>query len=353
MSETEVELPLDLYPGVDRVSDQVVLVMQDRPVIGLSTWLQNITIAATRNQMPLQLVTPKSTRLTFAARMRLFNITGSRWVVADGDETYDGMNGSRLEWDGQKFAPRAAPTEGAQAAEQVDWSPSYIDTTLDLRTHLLITVRVRHEPLEMTVVGGAAARLIEALTGEPPSGWGTAEPTTQPWKQEQLSDFCRGRMPTPSWLAVSGGRGSGTKPLGANIEIIHRPAGLEETVELCIAQPGNEVEDVAGLGDLVSRLAGEFELVTFFAQATVGTPEGFSPPNFTGFPAPIGFALGNDDLERFGVDAALDMTDVGAVEPKLIGPKAGPSAWYPLGDGLNQADWRKYSALIDHLSPTA
>ncbi|MEU4389721.1 DUF6177 family protein [Kribbella sp. NPDC023855] len=353
MSEAQVELPLNLYPGVDQVSDEVVLVMQDRPVVGLSSWLQNVTTQATRNVMPLQLVTPKSTRLTFAARMRLFNVVGSRWVVVDGEETYDGLNGSRLKWDGQKFAPRAEPVASAEPSEQVDWSPAYVDTTIDLRAQLLITARFQHEPLEMTVVGGATGRLVEALTGEPPAGWGTAEPATQPWRLEQLSDFCRGRMPTPSWLSVAGGVASGTKHLGAHLEINHRPAGLEETITVCVAQPGRVIDNVNALGDVVDRLADEFELVTFFAQLTMGTPEGFTPPHFTGFPAPIGLALGNDGLQALGVDRALDMSQVGAIEPVLVGPQAAPSAWYPLGDGLTQSDWRKYSALVDYLNPSA
>ncbi|TCN38029.1 hypothetical protein EV644_110164 [Kribbella orskensis] len=337
--------PVELSPGIDVRTEKVVVIMQDRPVVGMSAWLVDALAAAESEGLGVQLVTPSTTRLTFAVRTTLFSGRESRWVVTEpgGEGAYDGQGGSRLKWDGQMFAAVAA---GEQ--DKVDMSPTFVAVDLELPFQLLITARVRYQALESTVVGKAAELLFKELTGDEPAGWGTAEPVTQPWNVGQLTAYCRRRAPKPTWLAVVGGK-DGRSATGA-VEIHRRPAGLEEVITVAVATPEGlpspgEVQAVA------EKLADSFSLVSFFAQGARGGTDTNAMPHWTGVPAPMGMAVGNDALQGDGLAKAMDMTGVAEIVPVKIGPAASPAVWYPIGDGKSQLDWNIYSALLGRLVP--
>ena len=50
---------------MDLVTDDVAVVMQDRPVVGLSAWLLDAAAAAEAEGRDVQLVTPPGVRITF------------------------------------------------------------------------------------------------------------------------------------------------------------------------------------------------------------------------------------------------------------------------------------------------
>ena len=56
------EMPNDLIfsPGVDLITEKVAVVMQDRPVIGMSAWLSDALTSAKVAGRDVQLVTPKT-----------------------------------------------------------------------------------------------------------------------------------------------------------------------------------------------------------------------------------------------------------------------------------------------------
>jgi uncharacterized protein DUF6177 len=337
--------PVELSPAIDIRTEKVVVIMQDRPVVGMSAWLVDALAAAESEGLGLQLVTPASTRLTFAVRTTLFSGRDSRWVVTepDGDGAYDGLGGSRLKWDGQMFAAVAAGEQG-----KVDMSPTFVAVDLELPFQLLITARVRYQALDTTVVGKATEQLFKDLTGDEPAGWGTAEPITQPWNVAQLTAYCRRRAPKPTWLAVVGGK-DGLSATGS-VEIHRRPAGLEEVITLVVATPDGlpSPADVQQVGE---KLADSFTMVSFFAQGARGGTDTNAMPHWVGVAAPMAMAVGNDALQGEGLAKAMDVTGVADITPVKIGPAASPVVWYPIGDGKSQLDWNIYSALLGRLVP--
>lgn len=339
--------PVELSPAIDIRTDKVVVIMQDRPVVGMSAWLVDALAAAESEGLGLQLVTPATTRLTFAARTTLFMERNSRWVITEpnGEGAYDGLGGSRLKWDGEMFAAVAA----GEGEDKVDMSPTFAAVDFDQPFQLWITARFRYQALETTVVGQAAELLFEELTGAKPAGWGTAEPVTQPWNVGQLTKYCRRRAPKPTWLAVVGGK-DGLSSTGS-VEIHRRPAGLEEIVTMAVATPDGlpSPEDVQRVG---AKLADAYTLVSFFAQGAHGANDTNAMPHWTGVPAPMAMAVGNDAVKAEGLTKAMDMTGVADIKPAKIGPSATPGVWYPIGDGKNQLDWNVYSALLRRLVPS-
>jgi hypothetical protein len=343
--EATMPNPVELSPAIDLRTDKVVVIMQDRPVVGMSAWLVDALAAAEAADLGVQLVTPATTRLTFAVRTTLFSGRDSRWVVTEpnGEGAYDGLGGSKLKWDGQMFQAVAA---GEQ--DKVDMSPTFVAVDLELPSQLLITARVRYQALETTVVGKAAEQLFKDLTGDEPAGWGTAEPVSQPWNVNQLTAYCRRRAPKPTWLSVVGGK-DGLSAMGA-VEIHRRPAGLEEVINVAVATPdGLPTPDAVQA--IAERLANSFTLVSFFAQGAHGGTDTNAMPHWVGVPAPMAMAVGNDALRGEGMAKALDMTGVAEITPVKIGPTAAPVVWYPIGDGKNQLDWNIYSALLGRLLP--
>jgi hypothetical protein len=344
--EATMPNPVELSPAIDLRTDKVVVIMQDRPVVGMSAWLVDALAAAEAADLSLQLVTPATTRLTFAARTTLFMGRDSRWVVTEpnGEGAYDGLGGSKLKWDGQMFQAVAA---GEQ--DKVDMSPTFAAVDLELPFQLMITARVRYQALETTVVGRAAEQLFKELTGAEPAGWGTAEPVSQPWNVSQLTSYCRRRAPKPTWLSVAGGK-EGLSAMGA-VEIHRRPAGLEEIITMAVSTPDG-LPDPAKIQGIADRLANTFTLVSFFAQGAHGNGTDTNAiPHWVGVPAPMAMAVGNDAIRGDGMAKALDMTGIAEITPVKIGPNASPAVYYPIGTGKNQLDWNIYSALLGRLLP--
>ena len=112
---------LHFSPGVDLITDEVAVVMQDRPVVGLSAWLIDAAAAAEAEGRDVQLVTPPRVRITYPARTRLFSGRDARWVVNDGGEAYDGLTGVQLSWDGKKFAPAEGDEVAGAAGLDDGW----------------------------------------------------------------------------------------------------------------------------------------------------------------------------------------------------------------------------------------
>jgi hypothetical protein len=343
--EATMPNPVELSPGIDVRTDKVVVIMQDRPVVGMSAWLVDALAAAEAEGLGVQLVTPSTTRLTFAVRSLLFIGRDSRWVVTepDGEGAYDGLGGSKLKWDGQMFAAVAA---GEQ--DKVDMSPTFVAVDLELPFQLLVTARVRYQALESTVVGKATEQLLKDLAGDEPSGWGTAEPVTQPWNVAQVTAYCRRRAPKPTWLAVVGGK-DGLRATGS-VEIHRRPAGLEEVITLAVATPAGlpSPDEVQEIG---AKLANAFTLVSFFAQGARGSTDTNAMPHWVGVPAPMAMAVGNDAVRGDGLVKAMDVTGIADITPVKIGPSGSPAVWYPIGDGKSQLDWNIYSQLLGRLVP--
>ncbi|TCC30252.1 DUF6177 family protein [Kribbella speibonae] len=324
---------LDYSPGLDLVTDEVAVMMQDRLVVGLSAWLLDAVAAAEREGRGVQLVTPAGVRLSYPARTRLFSGRNTRWVVQAG-EAYDGLTGVKLSWDGKKFAPVTGPDGRGELAAAWTADPE----RLEVRANLQVLARVRYPALDSTLVGRATELLFTELTGAPPIGWGTEEPVNRPWNAEagaSLTAYCHRRSPRPSLLTVVGAATDGILPATGSAVVNRRPAGIEETVMLAVAQPGLEPPDADKVRDVIGRLAEEVELVTVLVSAAGAAADTTSYPHFTGFPGPIGLAIGPQEA-RTGT----------ATKSVPIGPASRPAAWYGLGDGTRMPDWERLGDLL-------
>jgi hypothetical protein len=201
-----------------------------------------------------------------------------------------------------------------------------------------VLARVRYPALDSTIVGRATELLFTELTGALPVGWGTEEPVNRPWNAEakaSLTAYCHRRSPRPSLLTVVGASTDGVRPATGSAVISSRPAGIEETVMLAVAQPGLEPPDADTVRDVIGRLAEEVELVTVLVSAAGAAPDTTAYPHFTGFPGPIGLAVGPQEA-RIGT----------TTEPVAIGPASRPASWYGLGDGTWVPDWERLSDLL-------
>jgi hypothetical protein len=341
-------MPNDLTfsPGVDLITDRVAVVMQDRPVIGMSAWLSDALTAAKVAGRDVQLVTPKSSTLTWPVRSTLFNGLNAMWVVTGEDgEYFDGLNGVRLKWNGEQFLARSTAKPGEQTS---DLHPDFV-VQEDMFGQLQFTVRVRHKPVESLVLGRVAERLFTATTGTGPAGWATSEPVTQPWSPEALTEYCRDRAPDPTWLILAGQPGDEFRPAVGTLEARRTQSGLDETVTLAVAQTGMDFPDVNKVGVWIDEIADNFELISAMVMGSYGAADGTYQPRFVGMASPIGIAAGNEAVRASSV---AEMVKVEGISKALaIGPSHAPAIWYPIGNGRDPRDWEKYATLMKKLIP--
>lgn len=330
-------------PALDLVTDRAGVVVQERPVVSLSAWLADALRGIVESYRVLQVMTPRTTRITPAVRSML-PPGSSRWVVREpsGDEFYDGLSGSVLLWDGEQFVP-ANDDDGLPVR-----SATFGQEQPGLGAQLLVHLRVRHAAAAATMLGAACATLAEGLTGAEPSGWGTAEPVTQPWREADLTAFARGRAPKSTWLTVSGAAGDDTRPLLGTIEVRRVPSGVDEYVAVYVGFAPEEKLPIGALPQIVDDLAGRFTLVSFLAQLLPGRRDLTFAPYWTGFPRPLGVAVGDEAVAPAGLGSALDPPgdDVRAVG---VGSPASPGVYYPLRGEQDDNGWYRYRRVMSHL----
>jgi uncharacterized protein DUF6177 len=334
---------LEFSPGVDLVTDRVAVVMQDRPLIGMSSWLIDAFAAAGNAGRHLQLVTRPHTRLSYQVRTRLFAGKDSRWVVRepDGDGTYDGLSGLRLAWDGDRFAP-VLDDEG-----KPDLSPAFLSYDREARANLMVEARVRYQALDTTLVGRSAELLFRELTGAVPAGWGTEEPVSQRWNTQAVTAYCRNRAPRGSWLTVVGSPEGGVRRATGSIEVHSHRRGIEEIVRMAVAWPADEKPGAQDAAAVAGTLAAELDVVTLLAMTGPAAPDTSVPAHLLGFPAPLGIALGGDALRALGTDIE---TTVEGLHGRPVGSRTRPAAWYPVGNGEDQRDWNQVAALANRVA---
>jgi hypothetical protein len=333
-------------PGVDLITEKVAVVMQDRPVVGMSAWLSDALTSAKMSGRDLQLVTPKGSALTWPVRSTLFKGIYSKWVVTGDDgEYFDGVNGVRLKWDGDQFIARSPAKPGEQNS---DIHPDYV-VQEEPFGQLQFTVRVRHKPVESLVLGRVAEQLFTATTGSGPAGWSTSEPVTQPWSPEALTEYCRDRAPDPTWLILAGQPGAEFKPSFGTLDVRRTKSGVDETVTLAVTQEGMDFPNVNKVGEWIDEIADDFELISAMVMGSYGEADGTYRPRFVGMACPIGVAAGNEAVRASSV---AEMVKVDGISKALaIGPAHTPAIWYPIGDGRNPRDWEVYAKLVTKLIP--
>jgi Family of unknown function (DUF6177) len=330
----------EAHPAVDVVTGRVAVVLQDRPVVPFSAWLADAVRVCAGSGRGLQVVTPPHARLTTPLRFALDG-PDTRWVVRDahGHTCYDGLSGRRLEWDGEAFVPIPANRDPAPPL-----APEFADRSGTPGRQLVLEVRLRHPATATARLGGALEALCAVLTGEPPRGWGTAEPATEPWDRKELTAFARRRAPAPTLLVVVGG---GRRPAVGTVRVARAAAGVDETVNLVVGGPDEAPLDA--LPEVAEALATAEPLVSMLAQVCPGRTDATWEPRLAGLPVPVGLAVGADEVAHLGLDHAL-----AAPVPlaRRVGAQDRPAVWFQLGDGTTPAGWDRLAAVLQHVGAT-
>lgn len=310
-------------PAADALTAKAMVVLQDRPVVGFSRWLADGLRMCSETRRGLQVVTGVDTRITTPLRLVLTG-PNSRWVIRSDGAYYDGLTGVPLRWDGEAFVVEP---------EARAYAPAYTTPpTFPVGAQITVTFRVRHLP--DTEVGGAADQMCRSLTGEPPGGWGTAEPATGVWRLEDLKEHFRSRSSAATWLTVVG---AGGPPAVGTMLLSHVGDAIEEAVTLVIGYGEPHEAPVAALPTIVGALAVEYSLLSFFAQLSPGRTDLTTAPRWVGPAAPIGMAVRGAAPGPPGIPA------------QQIGDMRAPTSWYTLGDGRQQEGWQRYEQLTAYL----
>lgn len=169
-----VPVPATSAPAVDVLTTKTAVVIQDRPLVTMTSWLTDALRAATADDRAVQIVTPPTTRLTLPTRTALHGHP-NRWVIQDPDHGfYDGLSGAVLHWQGGTFTPALDENGAASVAK------AFTPTTDTGERQLIVSLRTRHHADEDLVLGRALETTWHTLTGSPPAGWSTAEPVNLP-----------------------------------------------------------------------------------------------------------------------------------------------------------------------------
>ncbi|MFK0198356.1 DUF6177 family protein [Streptomyces lavendulae] len=339
---TAVPAPAAAQPAVDMLTEQAAVILQDRPVIPMTSWLSEALRATLESERSLQIVTPPHCRLSLSTAV-LLQSTPSRWVVQDERcGYYDGQTGAVLSWQDGAFAPdRDEHGETPVAAAFTEVRPTG-------ERQLVLSFRTLHRPEADLVLGGALEAAWRALTGGPPAGWGTSEPAGLPWSRRKLTDLAYERAPQPTWTVVVG---TPDRPAVATLRVIRTPEGVEEDVTLTLGYGLDEkaVLDAAleALPELAGELVTRHGLKTMMCQVREARRDLSAPPRFEHPPLPYAFVLGPAEVQEAGRDTA-SRTPL-PERPVQLGPNARPGFYYRLGNGDTGESWTALEQLVRHL----
>ncbi|MCP9207058.1 DUF6177 family protein [Streptomyces sp. NEAU-Y11] len=336
--------PAAAQPAVDVLTDKVAVVIQDRPVIAMTAWLSDALRATARAELGLQIVTPPGARLSPAVRTSLGGWP-SRWVVQDEKEGYyDGLSGAVLRWQNGLFAP-VAPEDATPEDPDTPVADAYRAFADTGERQLAVTFRTVHPADDRLVLGGALESVWRELTGEPPAGWGTAEPANLPWSVRQLTDLAHDRAPEPTWLVVVG---SPDRPALATVRVSRTTGGVEEDVTLAFGYGPDEEPPLEALPRVAEILATRHHLQSMLLQLRKARRDLMVPPRFEGPGVPLAFVLGPEEVRELPADRAR-RTPL-ADPPLPLGPASRPALYYPLpGDPGDLSGWQDFERLMRHL----
>ncbi|WP_063730133.1 DUF6177 family protein [Streptomyces sp. RTd22] len=336
--------PAAAQPAVDALTDKVAVIIQDRPVVSMTAWLADAYRAAADAELGLQIVTSSDVLLSPAVRNSLSGWP-SRWVVQDEREGYyDGLSGAVLAWQNGLFAT----VESAEATAHdphTRVAASYQEFADTGERQLAISYRTVHPADDRLVLGGALESVWREITGEPPAGWGTAEPANLPWSLRQLTDLAHDRAPEPTWLVVVG---SPARPGLATVRISRTTAGVEEDVTLAFGYGPDEEPPLDALPRTAEILATRHHLQSMLLQLRKARRDLAVPPRFEGPGVPLAFVLGAEEVRQLPGDRArrTPLSDT----PIQLGPKTRPALYYPLpGDPSDLSGWQDFERLMRHL----
>ncbi|MFI0482182.1 DUF6177 family protein [Actinomadura sp. 9N215] len=330
------------HPAVDIVTGESAVVIQDRPLVPLSSWLTDVMARCAAIGQAVQVLAPHDARLTLPLRLAL-NGKDTRWVVQEPDDGYyDGFSGFPLAWDGTAFVvDREAATRGP--------SPTYLrEPPAGLGHHLTVSLQIVHPATPELELGGTVERLTETLAGALPASWGTAEPALSRWSPGELTDLCRRRTPRATYLVFMGPHGTDapdTPRFGGTVRVSRVTSGVKEAISFAVALPPDAGRPLDDLGDLAAALARGGTLSTLVARWAPGRTDLTFPARWCGRPLPLGLAVGPAGVAEIGTGRAAAAESGG----RPIGDPDQPGMWYPFADDDDPAAWKRFGDLLRHL----
>ncbi|MFF1637332.1 DUF6177 family protein [Streptomyces sp. NPDC058249] len=325
-------------PAVDVLTDSTAVVLIDRPVVALTSWLSDVLRVTSAAGRALQIVTPPHVRLSLPARTTLAHVP-NRWVVQDRDcGYYDGLSGAALRWQNGTFAPDLTADGKPTVAE------TFADVTPSTERQLIVAFRTLHPADEYLLLGRALETAWKTLTGAPPAGWGTAEPVNLPWSPRQLTDLARDRAPQPTHVIAVG---HPDRPAMATTRVTRTATGVEEDIKLTLGYGENETPPLEAIEALAETLVTDHGLATMLTSLRPARRDLTTPPRLEAPPIPHSFTLGPDDVRTIGLAHARRPPI--NVRPAQLGPEAKPALLYPLGDGISPQAWTTLQQLAAHL----
>lgn len=320
------------HPAVDVFTEHTAVVLQERPVVCLASWIADTVHTCARTDRELHIVTPPTSRVTFPLETILAT-PGARWVVrnSDGSKCYDGLRGTTLRWDGSRFTPAGGPAEPFTAPAPTPHGTIRLDLSLV------------HQASPSIELGKAANDCVTALAGSPPTGWGLAEPATQRWDPHELTRFCRQRAPKPTTLITVGGKPD-TPTVGV-LRVKRTPAGVHEHLRLAVGS--RDKPDTEAIDRLAEHLADQHTVRTFTADLRPGRSDCTAEPHHAGFPIPYGILIGPEGLAEHGLEHAQQAP---APHVLLTGPPGRPSCWIRLPSATNDDHANPAEVLTDVLA---
>ncbi|MET9388935.1 DUF6177 family protein [Streptomyces sp. NPDC006624] len=337
-----IPVPATSTPAVDVLTDSTAVVIQDRPLVAMTSWLSDALRTTTATDRALQIVTPPTARLTLPTRTALRGLP-NRWVVQDPEHGYyDGLSGAVLHWKNGTFTP-VRDKDGTASVAEV-----FTTAAETGERQLLLTLRTRHPADADLVLGRALEAAFRHLTGTAPAGWSTAEPVNLPWSPRQLTDLARARAPRPSWLIAVG---HPDQHALATLRAFRTTAGVEEDITLALGYGKNDSPPLQAIEALAAELDAEHGLVTLLtalraARRDLTVPARLEPPAI-----PVTFTLGHDEARR--VPSLRAAQPHGGPAPTRLGPPTRPALHYPLGDGTDPHTWSTFQQLTQHVKQQA
>lgn len=324
---------------VDVLTDKSVIVIYDRPVVALTTWLTEAVRTVAQGRRELYLVTSPNTRLSLPTRTVLERMP-ARWVVRHPENGYyDGLSGAVLRWHDGRFTPAA--DNGPRIADA--FQPPLGKGG---ERQLLLSIRTIHPAHEHLILGGALEDAWQTLTGSPPAGWATAEPVNVPWSPRQLTDLARSRarQSQPTWAVAVG---TADRPAIATLRIAHAREGVEEQITLALGFAADERAPIELLPQLAESLAARHNLATMISELRAARTDLTTPAHYEPPPVPVSLTLGPDAVADLGISHARNALPDNL--PSELGPSARPALHYSLGDGTDPAAWQRLRHINEHL----
>ncbi|NGO07567.1 hypothetical protein G5C60_07855, partial [Streptomyces sp. HC44] len=295
-ASTALPAPGDAQPAVDVLTESTAVVLTDRPVVALTSWLSDVLRATAESGRALQIVTPPDVRLSLPTRTSVTRVP-NRWVVQDPECGYfDGLSGAVLRWQDGTFAPaltRDGKPAMAKAFTRSEPKPG--------GRRLIVAFRTLRPADEHLVLGRALETAWHVLTGAVPAGWGTAEPVNLPWSTRRLTDLARERAPEPTQLIAIG---HPDHPTMATLRVTRTQNAVEEDITLTLGYGEDETPPLHAVEKLAEALVAEHGLATMLTSLHNANHDLTTSPRLEAPPIPVAFTLGADDIRGIGLTHA-------------------------------------------------